>query len=167
MTREEIIKNLKYTMEKHKNDNVPTFGTNIFVMCKDILDYLKQEPTTKNDLGVDCISRKAVLEKAKSYNADGWDMYTPLVVDVEDIEELPSVTPQEPRWIPVSERLPTKEEYIANSGLFIVSDGNRTYVEFFDVYNYIKYFRTMNGFRVDRCVTAWMPLPKAYREVEE
>ena len=74
---------------------------------------------------------------------------------------------QEPRWIPVSERLPTKEEYIANSGLFIVSDGNRTYVEFFDVYNPIKCFSTMNGFRVDRCVTAWMPLPKPYREVEE
>lgn len=44
MTKEEIIKNLKYTMKKHKNDNVSTFGTNISVMCKDILDYLEQEP---------------------------------------------------------------------------------------------------------------------------
>ena len=44
MTREEIIRNLKYTMEKHKNDTVYTFGTNISVMCKDILDYLEQEP---------------------------------------------------------------------------------------------------------------------------
>lgn len=67
---------------------------------------------------------------------------------------------QEPRWIPVSERLPTKEEYIANNGLFIVSDGNRTYVEYFTIYKSIKCFCTMNGFRVDRCVTAWMPLPK-------
>lgn len=46
MTREEIIRNLKYTMEKHKNDTVNTFGTNISVMCKDILDYLEQEPKT-------------------------------------------------------------------------------------------------------------------------
>lgn len=53
--------------------------------------------TTKNDLEDDCISRKAVLEMAKSYNTDGWDMYTPLVVDVEDIEELPSVTPIRPK----------------------------------------------------------------------
>lgn len=45
MTREEIIRNLKYTMEKHKNDTVNTFGTNISVMCKDILEYLEQEPT--------------------------------------------------------------------------------------------------------------------------
>jgi len=45
MTREEIVRNLEYTMEKHKNDTVNTFGTNISVMCKDILDYLKQEQT--------------------------------------------------------------------------------------------------------------------------
>lgn len=44
MTKEEIIRNLKYTMEKHKNDTVSTFGTNISVMCKDILDFLEQEP---------------------------------------------------------------------------------------------------------------------------
>lgn len=75
---------------------------------------------------------------------------------------------QEPRWISVSERLPTKEEYIANNGLFIVSDGNRTYDEYFDVYNSMKCFGepVMNGFRVDRCITAWMPLPKPYSEVE-
>ena len=114
MTREEIIKNLKYTMEKHKNDNVSTFGTNISVMCKDILDYLEQES----------------------------------------------------RWIPVSEMVPTKEEYIANNGLFIVSDGNRTYVEYFAIYKSIKCFCTMNGFRVDRCVTAWMTLPKSYKPQE-
>ena len=75
---------------------------------------------------------------------------------------------QEPRWISVSERLPTKEEYIANNGLFIVSDGNRTHAEYFDVYNSMKYFGepTMNGFRVDRCVTAWMPLPKPFEPQE-
>ena len=44
MTREELIRNLKYTMKKHKNDTVNTFDTNISVMCKDILDYLDQEP---------------------------------------------------------------------------------------------------------------------------
>ena len=43
MTRDEIIRNLEYTMEKHKNDTVDTFETNISIMCKDILDYLKQE----------------------------------------------------------------------------------------------------------------------------
>ena len=79
------------------------------------------------------------------------------------------VIEQESKWIPVSERLPTKEEYIANNGLFIVSDGNRTYAEYFDVYNSMKYFGepTMNGFRVDRCVTAWMSLPEPYKVESE
>jgi hypothetical protein len=121
---------------------------------------VKSELTTKNDLGVDCISRQAVLDLI---NAD-WK-YENLEIE---INNLPSVTPQEPRWIPVSERLPTKEEYIANNGLFIVTDGNRTYAEYFDVYNSMKYFGepTMNGFRVDRCVIAWMPLPKPYEPQE-
>lgn len=72
-------------------------------------------------------------------------------------------------WISVKDRLPTKEEYIANNGLFIVSDGNRTYSEYFDVYSSMKYFGepTMNGFRVDVCVIAWMPLPFAFKESED
>ena len=53
-----------------------------------------KEPTTKNDLGVDCISRQAVLEQAYAYGnglePDGY------CVNVEDIQALPSVTPQEP-----------------------------------------------------------------------
>lgn len=71
---------------------------------------------------------------------------------------------QETKWIPVSKRLPTKEEYIANNGLFIVSDGNRTYAKYFDIYDSMKYFGepTMSGLRVDRCVAAWQPLPEPY-----
>lgn len=65
------------------------------------------------------------------------------------------------QWIPVSERLPNRDECIASNGLFIVSDGNRSYAEYFDMYNSQKYFGepTMEGFKVDRCVTKWMPLP--------
>lgn len=87
----------------------------------------------------------------------------------EAIRFLKNEESEKPRWIPVSERLPTQEEYIANNGLFIVTDGNRTYAEYFDVYNSKKFFGepTMNGFRVDRCVIAWMPLPEPYSEVEE
>ena len=79
-----------------------------------------------------------------------------------DFIELCRTEEKEEKWIPCTKRLPTKEEYIANNGLFIVSDGDRTYAEYFDVYNSFKYFGepTMNGFRADRCVTAWMPLPE-------
>ena len=61
MTREEIIRNLKYTMEKHKNDTVNTFDTNVLVICKDILEYLEQEP-------------KVVLYSGDGY-ADGYMVY--------------------------------------------------------------------------------------------
>ena len=81
------------------------------------------------------------------------------------VETIRKALEQEPCWIPVSERLPTKEEYIDNNGLFIVSDGNRTYAEYFDTYNSMKYFGepTMGGFRVDKCVTAWRSLPAPYK----
>ncbi len=70
-------------------------------------------------------------------------------------------------WIPVSERLPNRAEYIKNNGLFIVSDGNRSYSEWFDIYDKQRFGEpTMSGFRVDRAVAAWMPLPEPYKEGE-
>ena len=71
-------------------------------------------------------------------------------------------------WIPVTERLPDREEYIANNGRFIVSDGERSYSEYFDIYDKECFGEpTMYGFRVDRVVAAWMPLPKPYKEDKE
>ena len=49
-------------MEKHKNDNVNTFDTNISVMCKDILDYLEQE------LSGDLISRSGLIDAFNNKN---------------------------------------------------------------------------------------------------
>ena len=71
-------------------------------------------------------------------------------------------------WIPVSERLPNNHEYIKNNGLFNVSDGNRSYSEWFDIYGTQRFGEpTMHGFRADNCVTAWKPLPEPYKEVSE
>ena len=39
MNKEDLIRNLKYTREKHKNDFVPTFGTNISLIYDDILNW--------------------------------------------------------------------------------------------------------------------------------
>ena len=61
----------------------------------------EQEPTTKNDLGVDLVSRADVLKLMQdnwhTHNGD-WAMQE----SMDDIRALPSVTPQEPRkghWI--------------------------------------------------------------------
>ena len=43
MTKEELIRNLKYTMKKHKNDKLDTFGTDITQLCKDVLSVLEQD----------------------------------------------------------------------------------------------------------------------------
>ena len=120
MTREELIKNLKYTTKKHEHDRVDTFDTNISLMCKDVLDYLEQEP----------------------------------------------------KWIPVSEELPKKDESVllticANSSLY---GFNENFVKVMCgsynpcedkrdwIVNEIRYY-------IDN-VIAWMPLPKPYEPQE-
>ena len=75
-------------------------GARIDFHCKP----LKQQPTTKNDLGVDCISRQAVLDiirfedkwllDAKGHNADTEIAFSGMKSRIAD---LPSVTPQEPQ----------------------------------------------------------------------
>lgn len=40
MTAEELKRNLEYTKKKHKDDVVDTFGTNISLMCSDVLSVL-------------------------------------------------------------------------------------------------------------------------------
>lgn len=71
-------------------------------------------------------------------------------------------------WIPVSEGLPNHDEYIKNNGWFNVTDGNRSYPAWFDIYDTQKFGEaTINGFRVDYAVTAWMPLPEPYNAENE
>jgi hypothetical protein len=102
MTREEIIRNLKYTMKKHENDRVDTFGTNISLMCKDILDYLEQEPCD------DAISRQAVLDAMyelcntrETLKENPWRDNPHIDAITDAINALPPATPQQKtgRWI--------------------------------------------------------------------
>ena len=73
------------------------------------------------------------------------------------------------RWILCSERLPNEEEYKKNNGIFNVTDGNRSYSEWFDFY--VKkgfgeptiYGFKIYGFKIDRCIIAWQPLPEPYK----
>ncbi len=87
------------------------------------------------------------------------------------LNSIQSVTPQEPRWIPVSERLPETNIYdghgpvwkheVLITGYLSFDDKKETFINMAfaeDVRN--KCVPNTN-------VTAWMPLPKPYREVEE
>lgn len=141
-------------------------------------ELAKNSPKVNSDSG-ESISRKTAIEAMEDVdwyhiNKDGQLVHganskedEPLY-KAEDVykvlNDIPSAQP-EPQWIPVTKRLPNREEYIRCNGLFIVSDGDRTYAEYFDIYDKKCFGEpVMHGFRADRAVTAWMPLPEPYAE---
>lgn len=75
-------------------------------------------------------------------------------------------------WIPVEERMPTKEEFLKDDGRFILDDGNRRYQGLFDIYDgKFKFSRHISGIHYelfeDKCVIAWHPLPDPYKKIQE
>ena len=72
-------------------------------------------------------------------------------IQVNNIKDLPSVTPQKPRWIPTSERLP--EEH--NGYLVSMKQG------------YVTTALWVGNAGYWNEVTAWMPLPESYKAESE
>ena len=142
--------------------------------------WTEKEPTTKNVLGVDCISRQATINAVKRIHPVDIDCDCTLYdrVDVMYVlNDLPSVTPQELRWIPVSEKLPNDRDWYL--GIFKEPDtgwinplpficdyvGRETKATtkehwilrgFTDMDEHIDYYFNLE------CV-AWMPLPPSYQ----
>ena len=99
----------------------------------------------------DCISRKDAIKifgevHPLDYNKQSY---------IANIKKLPSVTPQQERWIPCSERLPERE------GWYLTSLGDKTYGGA-DVDMYCK-----GWVKYGTHVLAWMPLPEGYKEEDE
>lgn len=88
----------------------------------------------------DAVSRTEVLKLVR-FNAFR------VKSQIKAIENMPSVTPQEPRWIPVTERLPEED------GGYLVTV-KRGYVT---TAVWIGITKLWNE------VTAWMPLPEPYK----
>ena len=158
---------------------------------KKLVEYLEQESTTKNDLTVDCISRKSIKQKLQEHhdffvNAYGGFSNLPQN-DKSRVDEIinciamvvnePSVTPQEPKWIPVSERLPEYMDAVLtwDGGAFCVEKRIPYILDAFD--EPIKsdwwvgdeYDADKSGYYPnlrDGAPIAWMPLPQPYKEVE-
>lgn len=128
-----------------------------------------KEPTTKNDEVIDAVSRKAVINQIFYSTDNSGDVVLGSALR-ERIARLPSVTPQEPIWISVEEKLPEQiydgpgpvwKHEVLITGYLSFDDKKEPFV----TTAFAKDVR--NKCVPDINVTAWMPLPKSYSEVEE
>ena len=136
-------------------------------MYKAVMDAIEKriQPTNKNGLVFDCVSRQVVFETIDDCNSDGlkgiFCSYDDGERFKEYIKKLPSVTPTQ-KWIPVSERYPKIEDKYKR---FLVTDnkGRVSIQEFLMSLDEEPqpYFSGM----VD--VIAWMPLPEPYKAESE
>ena len=121
-----------------------------------------KESTTKNDLGVDSISRQEVLRLlANSIGKTNTYLQT-------EVLRMSSVTPQESRWIPVSEYLPvTNDEVLVT---YIVNGNTKKrYVETAECFDG-EWSSVNDEYRIPNTkieIIAWCEMPKPYREVKE
>ena len=90
MTREEHIYQLKQYLQGKSISMCPASSLYWQEHWEEVIKALEQEPTTKNDLGVDAVSRQAVLYLIADYDLSMGQV-------VKGIHALPSVTPQEPK----------------------------------------------------------------------
>lgn len=118
----------------------------------------------------DCISRAEAL-KAIEKEKQGWEGAERYAIDEchTRIAELPPVTPQQTRWIPVSEK-PTEGKYLITGAY-----GKNRYVDIAtfdgedatDTYAWDSYSDEYKVNRREHKVIAYMPLPKPYEESED
>lgn len=134
-------------------------------------------------MNTDFISRQAVIDSLYDWSnhsmTDAKTWHLRQVIG--DIKSMPSVTPQEPRWIPVGEKLPNDRDWYL--GIFKEPDtgwinplpficdyvGRETKATtkefwilrgFTDMDEHIDYYFNLE------CV-AWMPLPEPYKAESE
>lgn len=130
----------------------------------------------------DLISRQAAIDAllhnqevyANHFGNDPIDKYTIALIDndAQTIAQLPSAQPEQ-RWIPVSERLPEANgRYLVTRGLNACGAmWNRVYLINYSDLMGLKSERIWWDGNVGKSdferiddVTAWMPLPKPYKE---
>lgn len=112
-----------------------------------IIKALEQEPCE------DAISRQAVIDALNKTSGIRGDALKALY-------ELPPVKPQEPKWIPVSERLPEiQQDVLLSLRSLDVRVGFRSETE--------PYFYCNGNYIESQNVLAWMPLPAPYKAESE
>lgn len=112
---------------------------------------LEQQPC------VDAISRQADIDTIESWLlCDDYNEAERHIMRAMQsvLYDLPPVKPQEPKWIPVCERLPEEGQRVLVTQIF----GERTVI----------YCTTFPFEKIkEKYITAWMPLPKPYDPQKE
>lgn len=159
MTREEHIENLKAMASDMPSDKCADWIESLMAGVK----ALEQEPCE------DAVSRSAVLDlpRIKTHNVWGNVIYES--VDVENVRQLPSVTPQ-PKWILCKDRMPDYHQLVLTfDGEYICVEQRIPYIidengnkhigsEWWVDVNYVTDSELYSGLR-DGAAVAWMPLP--------
>lgn len=152
MINQETIKELEYVKKQ----------TGYADIALDMaIKALEQQPSE------DCVARSEALDILDDFEEDveNGKFKTAYAKARERMCDLPSVTPQQTRWIPVSERLPQygKEVLTCDSEGFIAIQSIEC-----NVWDEYDYWENQNGDRSDIDeVIVWMPLPELYKEESE
>lgn len=114
------------------------------------------DSTTKNDLGVDLISRADALalycDKCGLYNCIS------KCASYRAVEKMPPATPQEPRWIPIEEKMPEDGQSV------LFCDIDNDIMIGYHIKGRPKTHFSQDGTYEDmKNVRAWMPLPKPFK----
>lgn len=157
MTNEFAIALLKQDIQNSKI-NISYRHNEVGIKALELaIKALEQQPSE------DCISREAVIkhicESKECYKDECKGRLYKRCFDLQWIYDLPSVTPQQTRWIPVSKELP--EENIHVLCQFYMGG-------MAECYHAHGVWHIVGGYRIS-CdeVVAWMPLPETYKESEE
>ena len=114
---------------------------------------LEQEPCE------DAVSRASVFEIMGNllsipYDFDRSITEKDVSESMDKVRELPRVTPQKPRWIPVTEDLPEEGTFVLAS--YNSDEGADVVMTYYNKYGFTR-----------GLMTAWMPLPQPYKAESE
>ena len=108
------------------------------------------------------INKQKLIEELDEL--DHWTQFAEHWFRCDAVYSLIRRQPPADQWIPCSERLPNRDEYLKDDGRFIVTDGNRSYQCIFDMYTgKFKRFAWNKLLEEDKFVIAWQPLPEPYK----